>query len=462
MKKTTLYSLILCLVWLLPTNEVLAQDLFKCELDIALSATGTCGENTGTITVNITGGFGHTYTVHWSNQYTRTAEGSAVASGENYTITGLPAARYSISVVDDYSQCRVFGQINVVPNYVQGTVSVKGKPASCNGYGAIDVTVDDNEHAYYVEVRGPVNASYIANSNKFSIYKLTSGDYEVTIGQGDCIQTFNTTVGFTSGLPSLSLYPVEDECGVHSGAVDFLIADGKGPYTISLDGPTKEELVASASFSMNGLTTGTYRATLVDENGCKSVAVLPLNTNVLNATFNAIDLSTRGSGFLKVLATGGYAPYRVDYKGTVSGSRIANDEAELIPVPAGAYEVTVTDANGMGCSISGAITVKAGDGGAKITGFNTNNSLISDNVIMHQNFPNPFSGQTTIRFTLPQAADATITIQDHFGRIVSNTKQAYTRGLNEFVVNGTDLNAGMYFYTISTEGFQETKRMVVQ
>ncbi|GEM_PF-4628850 len=462
MKKTTFYSLILCLVWLIPTNKVLAQDLFKCELDIALSATGTCHENTGTITIDIIGGFGRTYTIHWSNQYTRTADGTTVSSNDSYTVTGLPAARYTVVVVDDYSNCRISKQVDVVPNYVQGTISVKGKPASCSGYGAIDVTVEGNEHAYYVEVRGPVNASYIANSNSFSIYKLTSGDYEVIIGQEDCIQTFNTTIGFASGLPSLSLSPVEDECGIHSGAVDFLIADGVGAYKIALDGPTKDNFVANGSFSANGLITGTYTATLVDENGCKSVAVLPLNTNTLNATFSAIDLSTRGSGFLKILATGGHAPYKVDYKGTVSGSRIANDEAELIPVPAGAYEVSVTDANGMGCSISGSITVKAGDSGAKITDFNTNTPVSEDKVIMHQNFPNPFSGQTTIRFTLPQAGNVTITIQDNFGRIVSNSKQAYTRGLNEFIVNGADLNAGMYFYTISTEDFQETKRMVVQ
>ena len=63
---------------------------------------------------------------------------------------------------------------------------------------------------------------------------------------------------------------------------------------------------------------------------------------------------------------------------------------------------------------------------------------------------------------MPQATEAIITIQDHYGRIISKNSQSYTKGLNEFVVNGSDLNAGVYFYTISTEGFNETKRMVVQ
>lgn len=313
MKKTTLYLLFLCLVGLLPTNKALAQDLFNCELAIALSATGTCGEPTGTITIDITGGFGHSYTIHWSNQYTRNAAGTVVTSHDSYTVKRLPAARYTVVVIDNYSKCRVLEQVDVVPNYAQGGIAVKGKPASCNGYGAIDVAIDGNEPTYYVELSGTMNASYIANSNNFSIFKLTPGDYEVTIGQGPCTQTF---------------------------------------------------------------------------------------------------------------------------------------------------EVTVADASG--CSFSGSTKVKTSDSGATITDFTTNQLISKDKVTLHQNYPNPFNGQTTIRFELPQSTEAIITIQDHYGRIISKNSQTYTKGLNEFIVNGMDLNPGMYFYTISTEEFRETKRMLVQ
>jgi len=460
MKKTILYLLILCLVGLLPTNKALAQDLFNCELDIALSATGTCGENTGTITIDIINGFGQSYTVHWSNQHTRTADGTVVTSDDPFLVTELPAARYTVVVIDDYSQCRVSKQVDVLPNYVQGAITVKGRPANCRGYGAINVAIEGNEPSYFVEVKGPVSASYIANSNNFSLYKLTSGDYEVIIGQGECTQTFNATVGFAEGLPSLILSPEEDECGVHSGNVDMLISGGVGPYTVTLDGPTEDSFVANGSISTSGLVNGVYTATLLDENGCQSIAVLSVNTVSLSATFSAIDEGTRGSGFISVLAVGGTAPYQVDYSGSVAGSRIADDEVELIPAPAGAYEVVVFDANG--CSFAGSVTIKAGDSDARIAGFTSNTLIGGDEVRLHQNYPNPFNGQTTIRFELPQATEALITVQDHYGRIISQNKQTYTKGLNEFNVNGTDLNAGIYFYTISTEGFSETKRMIVQ
>ena len=53
-----------------------------------------------------------------------------------------------------------------------------------------------------------------------------------------------------------------------------------------------------------------------------------------------------------------------------------------------------------------------------------------------------------------------VTIHDQFGRIISTNKQAYGKGLNEFVVNGSELTPGMYFYTISTDDFKATKRMI--
>jgi len=321
MKKTTFYSLILCLVGFLPTEKALAQDLFECELDISLSATGACDENTGTITVEIMGGFDRSYTIHWSNQYSRTHDGTVVTSENPFTITGLPPVRHTIVVTDNYSKCKVLKQIDVVPNYVQGLIEVEGKPASCNGYGAINVSIEGNDPFYYVELKGPISASYIAHSNNFNIFKLTSGDYEVIISQKECIQTFYTTVGFSKGLPSLVLSPEEDECGIHSGAVDFLIDDGIGPYEIELDGPLQATFNVDGSFSTDGLTSGIYTATLLDANGCKSVAVLKVNTIPLNAAVSTLDVETRGSGFLKILASGGYSNYTVTYDGPVSGSR---------------------------------------------------------------------------------------------------------------------------------------------
>lgn len=462
MKRTTLYSLILCLVGFLSTERVLAQDLFKCELGVTLSATGTCDGTTGAITLEITGGFGKSYTIDYSNQYTRTFSGEIVTKDNKYTITGLPPARHTIIVTDNHSKCEVTEQITVVSNYVQGKITVKGKPATCGGYGAVDVAIDGNEGPYDIDVTGPVTASYLSNTNNFSVYNLTSGDYEIVIGQGDCIQTFSATVDAEPNLPRLTLDPVTDDCGIHSGAVDFLIANGAAPYEVVVNGPTSATFNVSRSFPTDGLAEGSYQAVLTDANGCRSIAVMELTTTTLGASMETIGVGTRGSGFLKVTPKGGHGDYKITYNGPVSGYRMVDDRTTLIPALAGIYDVTITDANGDGCSITESVTVEAGESDSKIGGITTGNAISGDKVILHQNYPNPFNEQTTIRFELPQSMEATLTIQDHFGRVITKQQQVATRGRNEFVVNGDKLSTGMYFYTISTEGFSETKRMVVQ
>ena len=462
MKKTTFYSLILCLVGFLSTEPVLAQDLFNCELGVTLSATGTCDGTTGTITVEITGGFDQSYTIDYSNQYTRTFSGSIVTKDNKYTITGLPPARHTIIVTDNYSKCTIIEQVTVVSNYVQGKITMESKPANCDGYGVINVAIDGNEGPYNIDLRGPVTARYIANANNFNIYNLASGDYQVIIGQGDCIQTFSTTVGTKPNLPKLTLAAVADECGMHSGAVDFSIAGGAAPYEIVVDGPTNATFNVSRSFPTDGLTEGSYQAILTDANGCRSIAGMDLNMTPLSVTMESIGVNTRGNGFLKITPKGGYANYEITYEGPVSGSRMIEERTTLISVLAGTYDVTLTDASGNGCSITESITVEAGESDARINGLTIGNAINREQVILHQNYPNPFSGQTTIRFELPQSTEVILTIQDHFGRIITKQQQAATRGLNEFLVNGDRLNKGMYFYTISTEGFSETKRMVVQ
>ncbi len=81
---------------------------------------------------------------------------------------------------------------------------------------------------------------------------------------------------------------------------------------------------------------------------------------------------------------------------------------------------------------------------------------------LYQNVPNPFNGETRIAFSLPEAADATITIQDINGRTVRVIEGAFARGYNELWVKKNDLGAaGVYYYLLETDGFQARKKMIL-
>lgn len=82
-------------------------------------------------------------------------------------------------------------------------------------------------------------------------------------------------------------------------------------------------------------------------------------------------------------------------------------------------------------------------------------------VYLYQNYPNPFSAETSIGFTLPQSMNAKISIVDAAGRLVFQQASKYEKGYNELKVPAEHLPAqGLYYYQLSTDTFTATKRMI--
>lgn len=89
-------------------------------------------------------------------------------------------------------------------------------------------------------------------------------------------------------------------------------------------------------------------------------------------------------------------------------------------------------------------------------------ALASSDFALLPNAPNPFSSETTIRFRLPFASDAELTIFDETGRIVKNIKRSFTKGYNELPLQfDTPSVSGVYYYTLKTPTHSATERMVI-
>lgn len=95
---------------------------------------------------------------------------------------------------------------------------------------------------------------------------------------------------------------------------------------------------------------------------------------------------------------------------------------------------------------------------------------IPNNFSLHQNFPNPFNPATTIRFEIPllrRVSDArgvftSIIIYDLLGKELSTLlNQHLNSGAYEVTWDATSYPSGVYFYSIITGAFRQTKRMVL-
>jgi hypothetical protein len=78
-----------------------------------------------------------------------------------------------------------------------------------------------------------------------------------------------------------------------------------------------------------------------------------------------------------------------------------------------------------------------------------------------QNTPNPVSSATNISFTLPEAAEATLTISNVEGRTVKVVKGAFAKGLNSVTLQRGELEAGILFYRLETPTHSAVLKMIV-
>ncbi|MEA3443424.1 MAG: T9SS type A sorting domain-containing protein, partial [Bacteroidota bacterium] len=85
-----------------------------------------------------------------------------------------------------------------------------------------------------------------------------------------------------------------------------------------------------------------------------------------------------------------------------------------------------------------------------------------EQVQLFQNTPNPFSGETTIGFYLPQNEDIELLLYDNFGkRIKLLASGKYEKGRYFVKINSKGLSTGSYYYTLKTTSKSFLRKMLV-
>ena len=87
--------------------------------------------------------------------------------------------------------------------------------------------------------------------------------------------------------------------------------------------------------------------------------------------------------------------------------------------------------------------------------------------MLHDNYPNPFNPKTQIRFDIPKISNVTLTIYNMLGQKVRTfTMLSVPAGYHALTWNATNdygvpVSAGLYLYQLQTEGFVQTKKMIL-
>jgi uncharacterized repeat protein (TIGR01451 family) len=94
--------------------------------------------------------------------------------------------------------------------------------------------------------------------------------------------------------------------------------------------------------------------------------------------------------------------------------------------------------------------------------FEKSKGISEESYALYQNEPNPFNQQTTIRFSLPEAMDATLKFYDTSGKVIHHLVGAFKSGMNEINLLKSDIPAtGVIYYQLEAGDFTAAKKMII-
>lgn len=281
----------------------------------------SCGLSNGSASVAASGGT-VPYTYLWST------------GGTTNSISSLAAGSYTVTVTD-FSGCTKTTTVNL-SNTGAPTASISASAnVNCNGGSTGSATVSA------VGGAAPYTYSWSNAATTASVSGLTAGTYTVTVTDNNtCQSTASVTITQPAVLNANISAQTNNTCyGSTNGNATVFPSGGTAPYSYAWS-TTPAQNGATA----NNLVAGTYTVTVTDNNGCTKTTTVTITAPAeltANITVHT-DVTCFGgtNGSATVVATGGTPGY------TYTWGPSGQTTATATNLPAGTYDVTVTDANG--------------------------------------------------------------------------------------------------------------------
>ena len=333
----------------------------SCGLEMTqLGQTNTgCGQTTGSITFQITGGI-PVFTAHYVGPVCRTANsGNGV-----FTFTNLPPGNY-VTYIEDASGCEMAFNFSIGSDSGNISASVTADDAGCGMPGAINVNMTaGGTTPYTVFLSGAVTQTFTTSQSVFRLSPLNAGSYTVRVQDANGCSTVNSVViNETDGGMNATATPVDMTCAGDLGRIYVQAPDGTLPYFVQLSGPVSgSQSVNGYNFHINNLPAGQYALTMTDAFGCSFQTDVTIGAGGdMDIQVSATSANCGVPGAALVTIGAGTPPYMINYAGPVTGSETTSSSSMIInDLVAGTYSFSVWDANG--CDQSETVFIADGGG----------------------------------------------------------------------------------------------------
>ena len=276
--------------------------------------------NNGSVSVNPQNGTGP-YEYAWN-----TGQSSAL-------INNLFSGVYQVTVTDS-KQCEVIQSITINQPFPLN-VAFGSNDETIGGAsdGNIATYVSGGSPPYFYNWSNGATSAYVGN--------LPPGNYFVTITDNNGCST-NANVEILGGLGteclgfSASISTANINCGgIHDGTASVIVENGNGPYAYLWNTGQNTQII-------NNLSGGYYSVSVFDQDNCETITAVSIyEPPVLGAVLIGTNVSdfALNDGSATAYPNGGTLPYTIEWS---NGSTTAN----INNLPAGLYQMTLTDAQG--------------------------------------------------------------------------------------------------------------------
>ncbi|NUQ23090.1 MAG: SprB repeat-containing protein [Saprospiraceae bacterium] len=406
------------------------------------SSTGpllNCYGNNGVITVTgVSGG---------TAPYSYSIDGFDFQSGNVFTGVGATTQVW----VRDNTGCTVGPQtvnIGSAPVTINAAANLLQPETACTS-GSIQINISGGTAPYEYVLRSSACSdsfedALTTNGGNITIPSLTAGDYTLCVRDaGGCTDNATVTVPLVDPPVFTSVTSQNVTCfdGGNNGSITIQAAGGTPPYTVTLNNAMPQ--TGASTFMYSSLAAGTYLVLLTDSKGCTVFQTQTVfSNNQIYASIAETDVTGCNgdtNGAIEVQINMGQAPYTIEWWDNTTTTGLGeNQVAGRTGLGAGAYTITVTDAQGCNttktavvqeplpifvtllttdplCSnvLNGAVTVNAGGGSLPLQ-----YSLNGDNYQLSNVFDNLADGNYTVNVSDANGCNADFTFSLEFQRVL--------------------------------------------
>ena len=100
--------------------------------------------------------------------------------------------------------------------------------------------------------------------------------------------------------------------------------------------------------------------------------------------------------------------------------------------------------------------------GVSVVGSISNKTVLTQDLELFQNVPNPVINTTSISFYLPQNGKINLTLSNTLGQeVLTLSKEEYSKGMHTLSMDASSLSTGVYFYKLEVNNTNITKQLTL-